>query len=155
MGDAAPKPPPHLYPVSKHNVPHAGAQPSRLPYIKDLVRAAERRVKDVGSPSVERYLNIADIALQQAGFYFDLGRLDQAYVEYVVAYSILLDLLPRQTPGLVDRPALAKRTQNLQTVSQGPCAHYCRPLLTSVAHRGLQRRRTNTQKCETRLKRTI
>ena len=68
---------------------------------------------------IERLLDIAESALRQSLFYLELGRPDTAYVEYVVAYEIVTDIIPhaKDAPSIRDKPSVAEKQRALRKVS--------------------------------------
>lgn len=123
MSAAAPPPPPHLIPVSSSSnrlrdrrasppadMSDAGGStaslggysngtpkpPTRpLPHIRDLIARAEKKIEENRYASIDKLLSIAEMAVRQSQFNLDVGRLDQAYMEYVTGYQIVTETVPR------------------------------------------------------------
>ncbi|KAI9659606.1 MAG: ubiquitin-specific protease doa4 [Alyxoria varia] len=119
MSAAAPAPPPHRHLVSQaprgyanseqpissersgaggSTVPNGGpghnySPPSRpFPHLRDLVVRAEKQVEQHGRTTIESRLGRAYTALKNADVFLDSRRPDQAYVEYLIAYQIVVTL---------------------------------------------------------------
>ncbi|KAI9702921.1 MAG: ubiquitin-specific protease doa4 [Candelina mexicana] len=70
------------------------------PHIRDLVSRGSPQV-DVNTP-IKTLLRLADISARQAENHLQLRRLDLAYVEYLTASNLVVDLIPRHK----DAPSL-------------------------------------------------
>lgn len=138
MSAAAPTPPPHRYIPNGHASSRSSQlsdasssssasgfrgqttdgsasarQPRPIPHLKDLVLNAEDQIES--RKPIGTLLENADTHLKQANFSRDIKRYDQAYVEYLVACSIVLTVIPRHKdlPSLSNLPRLYELNRTL------------------------------------------
>lgn len=131
MSAPAPAPPPHRVPLTPSSAsPSArssesprrdvaghgsGSGPRALPHIQDLVQIVERRVDGIRYASLDKMLATAGTALKQSRFFVDLGRIDNAYVEYLFGSQIVTDVLrtSKDAPALHDSSQRHKQHKDL------------------------------------------